>query len=345
VTMGASAGTLKRRDSSDLLDPGWGGKDGYYRKADGLYCQKCPAEECKEQNTSGRCEPCRPGEYMEYPNAFRWCQDCLECREDQVQRSSCQPHRNTVCACKDGTFCPPDHPCEMCQRCRPRCPEGQEELKPCTPDSDLQCGPAKGNGYIYFVIVIPLAIVILSAFCYWKRCHNSPGGCSGPPELCTGVGWVGRETLGAPSWCGLGGKRGPGSTQLVWAGSDTVIPGVTLSFQVTQPSGRPKRNLVPRPGSDPTQALRGSFYTFAGKVPRDHWKKFGRSLDLEENNVVTATSEDGFYEMLLKWQNKEGSKSSVNTLLETLDRLHLSGVADDISSMLVQNGHFQDETS
>lgn len=73
----------------------------------------------------------------------------------------------------------------------------------------------------------------------------------------------------------------------------------------------------------------------------EHWKKFGRYLKLEENDVVTATSEDGVYEMLLKWQSREGSKASVNTLLETLDELHLGGVAESIASLLIQKGLFQ----
>ncbi|XP_058715126.1 tumor necrosis factor receptor superfamily member 10A-like isoform X6 [Poecile atricapillus] len=307
AAFGTSAVTLRRRDSSDPLDPGWRGKDGYYMKGDGVYCQKCPAgtyiaEECKEQNGSGRCEPCAYGEYMEYPNAFQWCRDCLKCREDQVERSPCQPVRNTVCACRNGTFCPPDHPCEMCQKCRPRCPEGQEVLKPCTPDSDLQCGPATNTGplYLWVIAAVGVLTLLVIVFCLWKHHCSSPGD-------------------GRPS------SRRP--------------------YEMETPSGSTKKSLVPAPGHDPIQVLRRSFYVFARKVSKDNWKKFGRSLDLEENDVIMATSDDGFYEMLYKWLSREGSKSSVNTLLETLDRLHLGGVAEDISSTLVQDGLFQYETS
>lgn len=110
---------------------------------------------------------------------------------------------------------------------------------------------------------------------------------------------------------------------------------------MTPPRARPKWNLVPAPGDDPTERLRGSFYTFARKVHSEHWKKFGRYLKLEENDVVTATNEDGVYDMLLKWQSREGSKASVNTLLETLDELHLGGVAESIASFLIRKGLFQ----
>lgn len=140
-------------------------------------------------------------------------------------------------------------------------------------------------------------------------------------------------------------------------------------------SERPRRSLVPAPGHDPIQGkcwgprdvlgaevaaparprslscplppavLRQSFYTFAKKIPKEDWKKFGRSLDLEQNDIVMEWTDDAFYEMLQKWLNREGTKSSVNTLLETLDRLHLGGVAEAISSTLVRNGIFQYETS
>lgn len=39
---------------------------------------------------------------------------------DQVELSPCSATRNTQCACRNGTFCSPDHPCEMCQKCRSR---------------------------------------------------------------------------------------------------------------------------------------------------------------------------------------------------------------------------------
>ncbi|NXQ60865.1 TR10A factor, partial [Anthoscopus minutus] len=294
-----------------------------------------------EQNGSGRCEPCGYGEYMEYPNAFRWCQDCLKCREDQVERSPCQPTRNTECACRNGSFCPPEHPCEMCQKCQPRCPEGQVVLKPCTPDSDLQCGPATRSGFLYLWVIIPVtAAVILPGvvFCLRKRGCSSPGRCRGPPEH---PPW-----LGALWWVNVGAEDNATNAQLQsqqrHTATKTLVP-VTLPLQEMQPS--PKRSLVPAPGHDPIQVLRRSFYTFARKVPRVDWKKFGRSLDLEENDVVMVTSEDGFYEMLNKWLSREGFKSSVNTLLRTLEQLHLGGVAEDISSTLVQDGFFQYETT
>lgn len=111
-------------------------------------------------------------------------------------------------------------------------------------------------------------------------------------------------------------------------------------------NGRPERSrLVPAPGTEHVQALRHSIYTFAEKVPKNDWRKFGRRLNLEENDIVQEWTDDAFYQMLYKWLVREGTKSSVNMLLDTLDQLHLGGVAEDISITLVQKGLFQYEAS
>ncbi|NXH29005.1 TR10A factor, partial [Myiagra hebetior] len=311
------------------------------------------AEECKEQNTSGRCVPCDDGEFMEYSNAFRQCRDCGKCREDQVEVKPCQLIRNTVCACRNGTFCPPDHPCEMCQKCRPRCPEGQVVLKPCTPYSDLQCGPATDTGPEHIWAIVLVLVVFGVALCVWCCCRSPAPGRTGEGDE-SHLQFLGRleeQGMGLIQQL-LGGLEGQGMRltqeflrRLEEQGMILIF--MTLSFQVMLQNEieKPKRNLVPAPGNDPIQVLRRSFYTFARKIPKDDWKKFGRSLDLEENDIVLEWTDDAFYQMLYKWLSREGSKSSVNTLLETLVRLHLGGVAEDISSTLVKNGIFQYETS
>ncbi|XP_041280705.1 tumor necrosis factor receptor superfamily member 10B-like isoform X2 [Onychostruthus taczanowskii] len=353
AALGANAVTLRRRDSLYSLDLGWGGEDHYYRNSDGLYCQKCPegtyiAEECKEQKGSGRCEPCRPGEYMEYPNAFRWCRDCSVCREDQVKLSPCQPVRNTVCVCRNGTFCPPDHPCEMCQKCQPRCPEGQVVLKHCTPDSDLQCGPDVDTFPFYlkvitavFVVVITVVILLGIALCCWKHSCSSSGDGTPSSRKPFEMSSMFQKLL----WC----KTGNVGTEDNQANRQTEMRQrhTAPERQEMLPSGseRPWRSLVPAPGYDPSAVLQRSFYTFAGKVPKENWKRFGHNLNLEDNDIPTDKSHDNFYDMLRRWQNREGTKASVNTLLDTLDRISLGGVAENISGALVQSGFFQHETS
>ncbi|XP_064587032.1 tumor necrosis factor receptor superfamily member 10B [Zonotrichia leucophrys gambelii] len=388
----ASAVALRKRDSLDSLDLRW--EDDYYRKSDGVYCKKCPAgthliKECEEQGGSSTCQSCGPGEYMEYPNTFPSCQECSKCREDQVELSPCQPQRNTVCACRNGTFCPPEHPCEMCQKCQPRCPDGQVVLKPCTPTSDLECGPdtATFPSYltggiiagIVIVILIAIGIGIGTALCCWKQPCSSPGDESPsskkPFEIVLqklrrckreNSGREDnipnerterqlRERLAIERQVPLGQRERVSNCCCSLVGavghchcrSGTVIPGVTLSLQEMLPSKSERlwRTLVPPPGTEPSQALKSTFYTFGKKVPRDDWRRFGLNLNLEDIDIPMGQSLDDFYNMMRRWQNREGSKASVNTLLDTLDRLSLGGVAEDICKTLVQERGFEYETS
>lgn len=83
-------------------------------------------------------------------------------------------------------------------------------------------------------------------------------------------------------------------------------------------------------------------------MPHDLWKRFGRALNLLENDIALAEKEVGLevlIEMLKKWQEKETIGASVNTLLDTLHQINLGGVAEDISIELVKEGSFQYEVS
>ncbi|OWK50315.1 Tumor necrosis factor receptor superfamily member 10B [Lonchura striata] len=279
---------------------------------------------------------------MEYPNALRWCQDCSECREDQEKQSPCQRVRNTLCVCKSGTFCPPDHPCEMCQKCRPRCPEGQVELRHCTPDSDLLCGPDTATWpYAAKAIGISIVIALIAACILAVICKHR---CSSPGD-------------GRPR------SRTPCEIVSSMFGKLLLCKTVTVRSEDNSPAGRPQPyvpgvremlpnenetpliHLVPAPGQEASEALRKTFYTFAEKIPMGEWMKFGHRLNMGDNDINMAKSYDGFYGMLCKWLNREGSRASVNVLLDTLVHLDLRGVAEDISLKLVKDGHFQHETS
>uniref|UniRef100_A0A803W5V1 Death domain-containing protein n=1 Tax=Ficedula albicollis TaxID=59894 RepID=A0A803W5V1_FICAL len=271
------------------------------------------------------------------------------CPTDQVQLSPCQPSRNTVCACQDGTFCPPEHPCEMCQKCQPRwvrCPRGLLG----DPSVNVEAGDNATNE------------------------QRDPGtepavsGTSAPPclaKICSSWG----ASRAGPLREVVKGHCGIGMGERVLGGFNTGAEQTPLVSSISEPAAvpEPQWNLVPAPGEDPMQSkircpgvvlgveipvpalscpfpppgLRGSFYTFAKKVYTENWKKFGRHLKLEENDVAMARTEDGVYEMLLTWQSREGAKASVNTLLEILEELNLGGVAEEISSILIQKGLFQ----
>ncbi|KAM6191306.1 tumor necrosis factor receptor superfamily member 10A-like [Sarcoramphus papa] len=362
-----SAAALDRRDKLDPLDPSRAGEEFYQVQDSDRYCKKCPAgtyvaEHCKEQNGSSKCLPCKEDEYIEYPNDFPKCLGCRTCREDQVELSPCQAVRDTQCACRNGTFCSPDHPCEMCQKCRPRCPKDEVEQAPCTPHSDRQCGPPTGtfssfsNNLIVTIIVAAVVILVLFIFVWKCCCRRSPGdGRDLSGKSCSVMGYLLRQLMYQ--------RRGLGTQdnirnerfsrdQLLPRASGSVTPSApgpeVMLPRTSCPSVKPRRNLVPVEGKDPVILLRRSFDIFARDVPYKDWKRYGRALDLLENDIALAEMNDRyslepFFQMLNTWQNRQGMNASVNTLLETLHQINLGGIAEDISSKLVQQGSFQYE--
>ncbi|KFQ18080.1 Tumor necrosis factor receptor superfamily member 10B, partial [Merops nubicus] len=315
-----------------------------------------------EQHGSSKCSPCNKNEYIEYPNDFAKCLGCQICREDQVELSPCQKARNTQCACRNGTFCSPDHPCEMCQKCRPRCAKGEVELAPCTPYRDRRCGlpagtPSSSSGdtmLIVGVVVSPIILILVSCV-LWKYCCQQSAGDR------TGVGSKPRTAV-VSSWGGPGTQDNILNEQLSQdqlplraSGVETSSsPGPevhggpngcsrTLSFQA-----KPRNNLVPVPGKDPVNLLQRSFDIFAEVVPSAEWRRYGRALDLLENDIDIAMKNDkgsreSFFQMLKMWHNKKGMNASVNTLLDTLQEMNLAGVAQDVSTRLVKQELFQYE--
>ncbi|NXL63544.1 TR10B factor, partial [Chordeiles acutipennis] len=309
-----------------------------------------------EQNSSSKCLPCKKDEYIEYPSDFLKCLRCRTCREDQVEVSPCQADSNTRCACKNSTFCSPDHPCEMCQKCRPRCPKDEVELAPCTPHSDLQCGPptntsSSSSNLLIVIIFVVVFVVLLVLACLWKCCC-----CRSPGEHRV---WGTPGQVTRPKRGGLGTQDNIRNEQfsrdqLLQRASGSVTPkdpGLEETETGTsQSSVKPRKNLVPVEGKDPVILLRRSFDIFAQDVPCKDWKRYGRALGLLENDIALAEMNDKyslepFFQMLNTWQNREGMKASVNTLLETLCEINLGGIAEDISSKLVQQGSFQYEVS
>ncbi|NWR76755.1 TR10B factor, partial [Centropus unirufus] len=296
-----------------------------------------------EQNGSSECAPCKDEEYTEYPNDFSKCLGCRVCREDQVQVSPCKTTSNRQCACRNGTFCSPDHPCEMCQKCRPRCSSDEVELAPCTPQSDRQCGPPSATSdsstdrWLLSPWPGPTRQLSLPCGLLSSQRREAMGVLGGVEDLLPN-GPRERERRGSPAPIkGLGGSCRTSYFQV-------NVPDASC------PSAKQRRNLVPVQGRDPAVLLRRSFDLFAQEVPFKDWKRFGRALELPENDITLAEmnnrySLEPFFQMLHTWQNREGMKASVNTLLQTLHHIKLGGVAEDISSKLVQLGCFEYEVN
>ncbi|XP_065712923.1 tumor necrosis factor receptor superfamily member 10B-like isoform X3 [Patagioenas fasciata] len=365
--LGTGAASVNRRD---LSDPSRGGKDLYQVQDSDRYCKMCPAgtyvaEHCEVPNGTSKCLPCNKSEYIEYPNAFHRCLGCQTCREDQVELSPCRADRNTQCACKPGSFCSPDHSCEMCQKCRPRCPQGEVELASCTPHSDRQCGPPTGTSSglsIAWIVIISLVVVgvvilfvVFLCTCHCRRSSGDGRDLSG--KSCSVVDYLVRQ-LPCSQRGGLGTQDNihneeVSRDQLLGLNSGSVTPRAPELEEATPRTSytdvKPRRKLVPVQEEDPVKLLRRCFYIFAEKVPLNDWKRYGRALDLLENEIAFAMNEpstqESFYQMLNTWQNKQGMNASVNTLLETLHEINLSGIAEDIASKLVQRGLFQYEAS
>ncbi|NXU77683.1 TR10B factor, partial [Oreotrochilus melanogaster] len=363
IVLGTAAAAWNRRDRLDPLDPS---RDEYYRVQDSdLYCRKCPAEHCHEQRGTSECLPCTPGGYIAYPNGFTKCLGCQTCREDQVELRPCQSTSDTQCVCRNGTFCSPDHPCEMCQKCQPRCGEGEVELAPCTPHSDRRCGPATPSSSSLpgkVAIVLALAVLLVLGCCCFCRSPESSADFmlllskQSSPLL----GWdLSQLSLAGIPKLGSDGCPGVGDVVISYPnrrerGSPAPpFHGGHLSFQVirrSSPSSPPRRTLVSVAEGDPITILRRSLDIFAQDVPCKDWRRFGRALDLSENDIDLAfvhneSSLEPFFQMLNIWLSRQGMRASVDILLDTLHRINLGGIAETITSKLVQHGDFQYEGS
>uniref|UniRef100_H3B707 Tumor necrosis factor receptor superfamily member 6 n=1 Tax=Latimeria chalumnae TaxID=7897 RepID=H3B707_LATCH len=146
----------------------------------GHCCLMCPKGHyvktpCVAPNISVICAPCIEGkEYTEDANGLERCLSCRRCRKDQDVVSVCTAEKNTVCQCKQGTFCQPNRTCEICQRCKTSCPKDLEKLSDCNATTDLTCGPSL-QGNVWIIVGPILAFLVLSicvVFFYW-RCHRA----------------------------------------------------------------------------------------------------------------------------------------------------------------------------
>ncbi|XP_041066315.1 tumor necrosis factor receptor superfamily member 10A-like isoform X2 [Carcharodon carcharias] len=141
--------------------------EGYYPVTPKLCCQKCPAgthvaEYCKKPYTLGKCNNCTEGEeYTEWPNGLDECLHCHSCRKDEEVVSQCTRQKNTVCQCEAGRFCLANQSCEMCQKCKKSCPEGQIVKVKCSRTSDTVCGRAETSTATLSAAAIGVIVVLL----------------------------------------------------------------------------------------------------------------------------------------------------------------------------------------
>ncbi|XP_025057922.1 tumor necrosis factor receptor superfamily member 6-like [Alligator sinensis] len=129
-------------------------------------CKYCPAgthvlEHCKVQHGESFCSSCTKGkEYTAHENDLEECLQCKQCKEDKVTVRTCTLTSDTECQCKPGYFCPTQH-CEMCSKCKTKCPEGKEIVQKCNATMDTVCGSLSEGSTAIFVMFIVLPCICI----------------------------------------------------------------------------------------------------------------------------------------------------------------------------------------
>ncbi|XP_028830219.1 tumor necrosis factor receptor superfamily, member a isoform X2 [Denticeps clupeoides] len=165
-------------------------------EADGHCCLNCGAgtfvsKPCTLRLKQGTCSPCEQGKtYTEHPNGMDRCLQCTQCRMDQTVTQQCTSVRDTLCQCKDGSFCMPDEACEVCKKCT-KCKLEEEEVKKCTPTSNTVCRlkeradptspspDATSNtvvvlGVLFGLVIIVVIVVLAISVLRYQRRHRGP---------------------------------------------------------------------------------------------------------------------------------------------------------------------------
>uniref|UniRef100_A0A6I8Q722 Tumor necrosis factor receptor superfamily member 10b n=1 Tax=Xenopus tropicalis TaxID=8364 RepID=A0A6I8Q722_XENTR len=291
--------------------------DLYYQEGN-IRCLRCPAgtfveKPCTKPDTIGECSSCHTGStYSEGPTGLDHCLTCLRCRDDQEEVRPCTATQNAECRCKKGTYCPIDHPCEVCLTCTEKCPPGQELQFPCNSTSDSQCGPAESGSWIVWLwLVLPLLLLVLIVVVLCK-CRKQ---CKGENELhCSFL-----------SSCVSKITENPGREE------NPLIP-VQLAF--AREMDREEQETI----------FRQTWDLFVEHVPMEKWAQFMRSLRLSDNTVWEAkeNNRDNAREqniaMLRAWYQQ--NPGDVNDLLASLHDINLHTPARTIASILVQKGDY-----
>ncbi|XP_058050374.1 tumor necrosis factor receptor superfamily member 10B-like isoform X2 [Ahaetulla prasina] len=276
-------------------------------------CRKCPPgtfvlSPCTVPRTEGICQPCENNTFSKLWNSFPSCFRCRACRIlDEVEIKKCTATTNTKCACKNGSFCSPGQPCEICTKCMTSCGPGEKKVRDCTPISDIQCvpdttsspptdSPGQEDPLVWpFVLLVVVAVLVLGLVVLW--------------------------------WC--------------WR-KNTTFRNACIGFWSNKEGQEhaEMRKLVPRNRDNSANTLSQSFDVFISKVPSKEWRRFMRLLKLTDNEIDAAENSlhymnDKHYQMLRTWLDKNGQAATLNVLLEVLRDMDLKGVAEEITSILV----------
>uniref|UniRef100_A0ACB8EXU3 Uncharacterized protein n=1 Tax=Sphaerodactylus townsendi TaxID=933632 RepID=A0ACB8EXU3_9SAUR len=347
----------------------------------GHLCRMCPPgnsvlQHCETSGSNSTCKPCSNDSFSTHWNSFHECVPCKVCRPlDQVTLKLCSRTSNAECACKEGAFfCSPSQPCETCHTCKPRCPDGEEMVQPCTPQSDIQCVPittssptvpsGKSDSKAIVPLWILLGIILLIILgCVMYKYRKTLQRSSAPVLQCSRDHTTGTKANSIRSktllWLQTKLTRGqPESGDNEWnaqvdlasqshSGSNTTgQPEETIPLREKECSvliEEEKGKLVPANGKDAEEALRQSFFLFVDEVPLNKWHSYMSVLGLTYNEIDTAKLNspgdvaEQHHQMLRKWLDKNGKNASLDTLLKTLcdPTVNLKGVEMRIREALI----------
>ncbi|XP_072342056.1 tumor necrosis factor receptor superfamily member 6-like isoform X2 [Scyliorhinus torazame] len=346
--------------------------EGYYPH-ESLCCRNCPAgtrvaEHCKENFKSSKCEDCTEGEdYTKFPNGLEKCLACRSCRRDEEEVSNCTRLKDTECRCKAGRYCLPEQTCEMCQKCTPKCAEGQVVKIRCSRTSDMVCGSVESSALsggaiagivVAFILLIagcPIVFICCRRKALKDQLYNRGSGVMEEERHPVNIDSLAGRCREVENMENIANEARTETEGLLRNGSKTSA-GYHAESSTSSPSmvqRDPNDSIKSTEYTQPFQmveefpdseGLRQTFSLFVNAVPIRRWNEFMRRLQLTENQIVEAQHnnmndvKEGHYQMLHTWLQKAGNKASVKILLSTLSEMDLVTAANDISLSLLNNG-------
>ncbi|XP_023620102.1 tumor necrosis factor receptor superfamily member 10A [Myotis lucifugus] len=309
---------------------------------------------------SGVCTPCTEKEgFTRSPNRLSSCLPCSNCPADKVQIAACTRTSDTQCQCKEGWYQDKDSP-EYCQPCSPRCPNGKVKARDCGPFNDLECVDQE-SGTPWWVILLAcifglgvLALLVTFVYC-WCRSRNLTG--SRAATKSRSRGWFGcLRTPGEAE--ALDNARNLAKSDRDSLSSEQEQE--ELAGGLVQPAGEAqlllgpigtdesqmrRKLLVPANNENPIETLKECFYEFSRIVPFTRWEPFMGLAGLTENDISIAKAQvlnprDALYHMLITWVNIKGKAASVNTLLDSLDKLGETKAKEEMQDFLLESGKY-----
>ncbi|XP_059958525.1 tumor necrosis factor receptor superfamily member 10A-like isoform X3 [Mesoplodon densirostris] len=315
------------------------------------------------EEASGGCTPCTDKvDYTNYSNTLASCLLCRICKSGEEEKSPCTSTKDTECQCKPGTFRREDAP-EFCYKCSTRCPDGMVVATPCSPFSDLKCMDRKSgtSKLVILCVVLSVAFCVLLLIVYvtWRFLIKGRG--VDPKCMDKVLFWRSHPLRGPGSLDNAHNNMLINRESLIDLVPEQEVEEQVKPTDVTaQSQGEAKRLLepaeaegshtrrrllVPANGADPTESLRQFFDDFATIVPCDSWDSLMRKLGLTQNEILLVREgvrvpRDALYEMLDTWVSNKGREASVNTLLDTLEKLGLRLAKQKIQDHLLDSGKY-----